>query len=145
MLSLRDIKNNLVPIGLALTCCVFTIGNWDSIQSDRANDLKLRDKARSIEHASLSRLLDQDAAKAAINEGCNIALQAGDKSKYADIRDGIRIDVADGTVVCSRRGDVGTVVGGKLTGVVSGGQPKDVKEFAKRVGYGSVAIQGGKQ
>ncbi len=120
---------------------ITTLLNFPSILKTNSENQSLRDRARAIEYQSLHDEIDRDAAKAKIEEGCNIALDATDRTKYADLKNGTIVDAADGTRVCSRKGEFGVVKGGKLTQVISAGQPKDVKEFAMRVYSGSVKIK----
>lgn len=138
---INNIKKNPINYAMGAAFIVSILFNLPNMISDRADNQKLRDKANAIELAAASRAIERDAARAEIEEGCAIALDEKDRSKYADIRNGVEVKVADGTRVCSRKGEFGIVKNGKLTGVISAGQPKELKEYAIRTYSGSVLIK----
>jgi hypothetical protein len=132
-------RNPLTAICLA-GALVLSIANLPTILKDGADNQVLRDKAKAIEVAELSADLDREAAQKQLAKGCTIALDADDTSKYADINEGMSIALPDGTLVCSRKGHIGTVKKGKLTAVNYAGQPLDVGDNAKRVYSNSVKV-----
>ena len=140
---LKTIKRNPIALICGVGAVILTIANIPSIIKDSSDNTLLRDKAKAIEVAELSAELDRGAAQKQLARGCSIALDAADPSKYADIKTGIAIDLPDLTQVCSRKGSIGTVIGGKLTAVNYSGQPLDVGDNAKRVYSNSVKIHQG--
>ena len=139
----KTLKRNPIAALCGAGAIILTLSSLPTILKDSADNQYLRDKAKAIEVADMSSELERDAAKKQLAKGCTIALDADDPSKYADIREGLAIALPDGTLVCSRKGSIGTVKGGKLTAVNYSGQPLDVGFNAKRVYSSSVKIHQG--
>lgn len=138
-----EIKKNLVNYSFGAAFLIAVVAGIPNMVSNQSDNQKLRDKANALELEAASRLIEREAARSEILEGCLIALNSRNKAKYADIRNGIPVKAANGTQVCSRKGEIGTVENGKLVRVKSAGQPIDVKEFATRTNDGSVLIDEG--
>jgi hypothetical protein len=139
----KTLKRNPFAVLCGVGAVLITIANIPTILRDGADNQSLRDKAKSIEVAELSAEMEREAAQKMLAKGCTIALDADDPSQYADIFQGMSIALPDGTLVCSRKGSIGTVKGGKLTAVNYAGQPLDVGDNAKRVYSSSVKIHQG--
>lgn len=137
---IKTIKRNPVTALCGVGAVLSILFNLPSILKDSQDNQTLRDKAKSIEVADISAEMERDAAKKKLARGCTIAIDADDTSKYADIRNGLRIDLPDGTQVCSRKGSIGTIKNGKLVSVDYAGQPIDVGDNSKRVYSNSVKI-----
>ena len=137
------INRNPIATFCGVGAIILTLANIPTILKDSAANEALRDKAKAIEVAELSDEMEREAAKKQLAKGCTIALDAEDPSKYADIREGLSIALPDGTLVCSRKGSIGTIKRGKLTAVNYAGQPLDVGDNAKRVYSSSVKIHQG--
>jgi hypothetical protein len=139
----KTLKRNPVAVLCGIGAVILSIANLPTMLRDNADNQVLRDKAKSIEVAEMSQELEREAAKNQLAKGCTIALDADDPSKYADIKEGLTISLPDGTLVCSRKGSIGTIKRGKLTAVNYAGQPLDVGDNAKRVYSSSVKIHQG--
>jgi hypothetical protein len=139
----KTIKRNPIAVLCGVGAVILTLANIPTILKDGSDNQVLRDKAKAIEVAELSNELEREAAKKQLAKGCTIALDADNPSQYADIKEGLAIALPDGTLVCSRKGSIGTIKRGKLTAVNYAGQSLDVGDNAKRVYSSSVKIHQG--
>jgi hypothetical protein len=123
---------------------LLTIGNLPSILADADSARSLAAKSSAIKSGEIARKMDRDLATKRLSNGCVIALQASDKTKYFNgLRDGLKVDLPTGTVVCSHIGGVAIVKDGKLTETIAGDRAA-VGQAVKNVYSGSVLMGGDK-
>jgi hypothetical protein len=141
---IKTLKANPVATFAGGLTILLTIANIPSILADSDSARSLASKSSAIKASEMARKMDRNLAKQRLSNGCVIALQALDKTKYFNgLRDGLTVDLPTGTIVCSHIGGVAIVKDGKLTETIAG-DASAVGEAVKNVHSGSVLMESGK-
>jgi predicted trehalose synthase len=120
---------------------LLTIANIPSILADSDSSRSLAAKSSAMKASELARRMDRNLAKQRLANGCIIALNASDNTKYFNgLRDGLKVDLPTGSIVCSHIGGVAIVKDGKLTETIAG-DASAVGEAVKNVHSGSVLME----
>jgi hypothetical protein len=138
---LKTLQANPVATFAGGLTILLMIANIPSILADSDSSRSLAAKSSAIKSAELSRRMDRNLAKQRLANGCVIALQASDNTKYFNgLRDGLKVDLPTGSIVCSHIGGVAIVKDGKLTETIAG-DALAVGEAVKNVHSGSVLME----
>jgi hypothetical protein len=138
---IKTLKANPVAAFAGGLTIFLVIANIPSILADSDSSRSLASKSSAIKSAELSRRMDRNLAKQRLSNGCVIALQASDKTKYFNgLRDSLKVDLPTGSIVCSHIGGVSLVKNGRLTETIAG-DASDVGEAVKNVHSGSVLME----
>jgi hypothetical protein len=141
---IKTLKANPVATFAGGLTILLTIANIPSILADSDSARSLASKSSAIKASEMARKMDRNLAKQRLSNGCVIAIQASDKTKYFNgIRDGLTVDLPTGTIVCSHIGGVSIVKDGKLTETIAG-DASAVGKAVKNVHSGSVLMESGK-
>jgi hypothetical protein len=137
---IKTIKANPAAVIAGSMTLLLVIVNIPSILADSESARSLASKSSAIKASEMARKMDRDLATQRLANGCVIALQASDKTKYFNgLRDGLKVDLPTGSIVCSHIGGVSIIKDGKLTQTIAGDRAA-VGEAVKNVYSGSVLM-----
>jgi hypothetical protein len=141
----RKTKQNRILIGFGILAAIGFVISIPDLMGKQEVANRLRAKRDAAKYRAIELKLDHSIAaeEAAIaqkmfKDGCTIALK---KTKYTDLKTGMKIPLPDGTRVCSRKGNIGTVVNGKLSKVLYDGRPEHLNGNHTRVYNGSIELE----